>query len=302
MMKAALISALVVLMIALGMLGASCAPAQVLQEYADLTPASRAIAVNQSSKTAEAASGNPSSLHITYQPGWLAGGSLTLDGAKAQVRTFLGEPAAVLDGYFVDLAAPGVGSGGRAVFSVSDKKVFLIQRPVAGVPSPDEFTVEASTGEVVEASFHSHAVHAPSQRPVSDTEARATAEEFARTRFADFGKFSLYEAGDLALTRDNIPIYVAHWQRQAESGAWLPTLLRVGVDRATGQVVTYTAQRIDYHGPTTPTIGRDQAIEFALAEARKDARLAAAKAGRVELTTMDKPQKGRFGHRLSSST
>jgi hypothetical protein len=292
MIKAASFRVPAVFLIALGLLSASCAPAPSAQTNGDPTAASRRTALDPGvSKRVQATSTIPSTTYFTYRPAWLAGQALTLDGAQAQVRTFLDEPAPLLEGYFVDEAAPAAGAGGRLVVSLSNRKLFKLQRPVAGLPTPDEFTVDASSGEVIDAFLHSHAIHRVSRRLIGETQALAAAQAFGRTRFAEFDQLVLREAGISGIAGDGVPTYIVRWARRAESGARLPTALQIGVDMETGQVATYSAQRVEYRGPTDPAISRERAIELALAEAHKDIRLATPRAGRVELMTWQ----GAFG-------
>lgn len=277
---------LAVLIMAVVLVGTSCAAEPVAETPNNVPPTSDTALANQvPSTTAEVVPSPPLTTYITFRPDLLAGGMLTLGGAQAQVRTFLGESTAVLEGYFLDEALPGVGSGGKPVVSLSNRKVFVIQRRIPGAALPDEFTVDASTGEVVEALLHSHGIHTGALRRIGEAEAMATAEEFGRTHFGGFDQLSLHQAAVSGVARDGVPIYVATWGRQAESGAWLPSSLRISVDLQTGQVVTYSVVRVDYRGPTVPIVGRERAVELALAEARQDNRLAMAKAGRVELMT-----------------
>lgn len=187
-------------------------------------------------------------------------------------------------------AAAQMAQTNGAVISLSNRKLFKFQRTVAGAPLPDEFTVDASSGEVVEALLHSHAIHDASQRRIAEAQARATAEEFGRTHFADFGQLSLDEATASGIARDGVPMYDVVWGRQAESGAWLPTSLHIGVDMETGQVVNYTVVRVDYRGPTVPVVSRERAIELALAEARKGSRLAHVTVNQVELLAVGPDQ------------
>lgn len=277
---------LAVLIMAVVLVGTSCAAEPGAETPNNVPPTSDTALANQApDQTAVVTPTVPAAANITFRLEWLSGGMRTLDGAQAQVRTFLGEPTAVLEGYFVDEALPGMGSGGKPVISLSNRKVFVIQRRIPGAALPDEFTVDAFSGEVVDAILRSQTIHTGALRRISDVQAMATAEEFGRTHFADFDQLSLHEAAVSGVARDGVPIYIAVWGRQAESGAWLPTSLHISVDLQTGQVVTYSVVRVDYRGPTVPIVGRERAIELALAEARRDNRLAAAKAGRIELMT-----------------
>lgn len=213
-----------------------------------------------------------------------SGGLLTLEEAKARVRAFLGEPQAVIEGRFQEtpILTPGVES----------LKRFFLSRQVAGVTEPDTFTVDATTGEVIEATIVSNTPLGAPRKPVSEAEAEAIAVEFARTRFAGFSHLTATDARTDEL--DGFPgpdIYRATWNVvAADSGAIMPTSVRVGVDLRTGRVTDYQSWRFEYQGPTMTTVSREQATQAALAEASNDARLANASVRQTRLAVSATPK------------
>lgn len=67
------------------------------------------------------------------------------------------------------------------------------------------------------------------------------------------------------------------WQaRDAASGAWLPSYLRITVSRATGEILTYGWLATPYDGPTVPQFSAEEARTRAEAAAQADARTAGA--------------------------
>lgn len=67
------------------------------------------------------------------------------------------------------------------------------------------------------------------------------------------------------------------WQaRDAASGAWLPSYLRVTVSRATGEILTYGWLATPYDGPTALQLSAEEAWARAEAAAQADARTAGA--------------------------
>lgn len=212
------------------------------------------------------------------------GGLLTLDDAKARVRAFLGEPQAVIEGRFQEtpVLTPGVES----------LKRFLMSRQVAGVAEADTFIVDATTGEVTEATIVSNTPLGAPNKPVTEPEARGIAADFARAHFADFSHLTATDARTDELDGSPGPdIYRATWNVvAADSGAIMPTFVRVGVDLRTGRVTDYQSWRFDYQGPTMPTVSREQATQAALAEASNDARLANASVRQTRLAVSATPK------------
>lgn len=236
----------------------------------------------------------PEVSHATYQPASPDGRLVTLDGAKARVQKFLGERDLVLQGWFVDHGAPQVAAGSEDSKSkgrlIVDMKEFVVQRQVTNVRYPDEFNVDAKTGEVRQANLVSNTLLGAPRRPVTEATAKAVAEEFARTRYADFGKLTVKEEGRLGQAAGGDPVFSVRWgQRAADSEAWLPAFVWVDVDLETGRVVHYSSGRGEYDGPTTPQVSRERAVEIALAEARRDPRTAGATVGPVELRAGNGP-------------
>jgi hypothetical protein len=197
---------------------------------------------------------------------------LTLEEAEDRVRAFLGEPDAEL-------------SGGLSVPDTNPTlATYEITREIGLHNYQDEFSVDPTTGELREADLPSQTSLMQPTKPVSESEAHAIAETFARQHFVGFGSLTLHDEQSLDVAAGGDTVHAITWQKQAtDSGAWLPQWVRVGVDLKTGRVSSYFSVRYDYHGPNVPTISQDQAIAAALTEAKKDPEIAGATAGKVEL-------------------
>lgn len=125
------------------------------------------------------------------------------------------------------------------------------------------------TGEIVEATMPMNTtLHAP-ENPVAEAEAQGIAEEFVRTRVADFNSLTPqdYELSAVAPGADGEDVlHRADWlQQDPVSGAWPPTRIVVEVDLDTGVVYSFVIRVEDCDGPTEPQVSGGQAVEAALA-------------------------------------
>jgi hypothetical protein len=189
---------------------------------------------------------------------------LSEDEAASSARAFLDAPGAVLTNEFIDQPAW--------------QQRFRFYCDVPGAAYPDELEIDADTGEVVAGILHSHASHVLDTAPVAQAEARAIAATFASAKFADFDTLTLHDENSVstaAAADGGDMLYSVIWQLRApDSGAWLPTFVRVGVDLVTGAVYSYDAMRTTYDGPTVPVVTQQQAVDAALVEAHRDERMA----------------------------
>jgi hypothetical protein len=230
---------------------------------------------------------------------------LTMDEAQTQVRTFLNEADVELVGYLVDTAAQTPKPG---IFfpPYIGAQLFVLTRE-AESEAADVFVVDADTGEILKAVLPSRAKVEQSGQAVSEAEAMAIAERFARSQFAGFVELTQIEdsvllepdgeylIGAPSPSLSSMPTFVRWRLHDAESGAWLPTFVAVGVDQQTGQVVSYTARRMGADGITPPTIIETQAIQIGMAQMQQqDPGLAGATVERVELATAFVGQQDRF--------
>jgi hypothetical protein len=207
-------------------------------------------------------------------PPALSNQPLTLEQAEDRVRAFLGEPdAELIGGISVPDTNPTLAT-------------FEITREIGLDHYQDEFSVDPTTGELREALLPSQTTLMQPAKPVSETEAIAIADSFAKQHFVDFERLTFHEATDLDRAPGGDAVYSVLWQVQSrQAGAWLPTWVRVGVDLESGQVFSYFTIRVDYRGAAVPTVDRAQAVSTALDEAKKDPEIAGATAGTVELQT-----------------
>jgi hypothetical protein len=188
-----------------------------------------------------------SSQPVVALPSMPDGQIISLDEAIERAREFVGDPTAGFSGELLN-AEPRPGT-------------YQLWRDQPS-SARDEIWIDADTGEVTRATFHSHTLpHAP-RAAITEARARAIATAFAREHFAGFDQLTPREVtllGAVPTRGDNL--FAAHWQLQApNSEAWLTTQVDVYVDLDTGQVFWYAATRDQYTGPTIPVITRKQAI------------------------------------------
>ncbi len=221
---------------------------------------------------------------------------VTLEQATEQVRAFLGEPNTDLKGKLIDTTTAD-----------SEDNIFFPPRPNAKLwvlthkwkngEDPDTFIVDADTGDILKAVIPSRASDDPSQHPISDSDAMAIAEEFARAHFAEFDQLTRVE-DDSVIAEDQYLIgphepriaqapVTFHWRlRSPSSDVWLPALVSVGIDSKSGKVVRYVAHPIgDQSEPKEPLINRERAIQIALSEAGKEPQNIDVSLSNVELKT-----------------
>lgn len=220
---------------------------------------------------------------------------VTLTNAMQRVRNFLAEPNAKLSGQLVYPADPHelktIGGIPRP-----DAKLFIISRQGQNGNSGDVFVVDADTGDVLKAVMPSRRDPDAAEQ-MRASEAIVVAKQFARAHFVGFDQLS--QVADDRLAPDanylmGLPdqpfssaTQIFRWrERDAKTGTWLPSFVTVGVDANSRQVVLYVARQADYRGPTTAATDRDQAIQIALNEARKEPKNANATVSRAELATV----------------
>ena len=255
-------------------------------------PTVQAVATASSSPTAvrdiltptpmptQAAAPAATPLPLSSQP-------LNLEQAEERARAFLDDPNSQLSGYRNDPrdALPHDGGVASPTSNLTEASVtYEISRQTPGVPYPDSVSVSELTGEIREATLPSQTLLGQAKHPVTEDEARAIAEAFARAHFVGFDNLVLHQEASLDTAAGGDVVHSVLWQtRAADSGAWLPVWVRVGVDLETGRVESFFSVRSDYAGPTMPVIDREQAIAIALDAAKNDPRLDGASVGTVEL-------------------
>lgn len=220
---------------------------------------------------------------------------VTLADAVQRVRNFLAEPNAKLSGQLVYPADPNhldtIGGLPRP-----DAKLFIISRQDQTENLGDVFIVDADTGDILKAFMPSRSDPEATVQ-LRPSQSIVIAKQFARTHFMGFDQLS--QVADDRLDPDahylmglpNQPfagaMQVFRWRaRDAKSGTWLPSFVTVGVDANSRQVMLYVARQADYQGPTTAATDREQAIQIALNEARKEPKNANARVARAALATV----------------
>lgn len=220
---------------------------------------------------------------------------LSAQDAISIAQTFLGQAGAGFDVKLVDTAQPPQDRG-IPFPPYASTKLFLLTWQGQPAGQPDALVIDADTGEVLKAVMPSR-IQGASPQPVTNAEAQAIAERFAREHFTGFDQLTAIDGSlnapdgryligspDLHL---NQPPLVFQWRlRDAATAGWLPTWVSVSVDGRTGQVVSYLARHSDNERLTPPAISREQAVAIALQQARRDEPdLSNPSAGRVELVT-----------------
>ncbi len=222
---------------------------------------------------------------------------VTLEQATEQVHAFLGEPKTDLKGKLIDTATAD-----------SQENIFFPPRPNAKLwvlthkwkngEYPDTFIVDADTGEVLKAIIPSRAGDDPSKQPISDSDAMAIADEFAHAHFAGFDQLTHVDDDPVAAGVQYLlgpyepkvasPPVKFHWQlRSANSDAWLPTFVSVGIDAKSGKVVRYVARPAgDQPEAAEPLVNRERAIQIALSEAGKEPQNIGVSVSKIELKTV----------------
>ncbi|CCF83219.1 PepSY domain-containing protein [Nitrolancea hollandica] len=220
-----------------------------------------------------------------------------LEQATEQVRGFLGEPNTDLKGKLIDTATAD-----------SEENIFFPPRPNAKLwvlthkwkngENPDTFIVDADSGDILKVVIPSRASDDLSQQPISDSDAMAIAEEFARAHFAGFDQLTKVDNDPVAAgvqyllgpydPKVTSPPVMFHWQlRSTDSDVSLPTFVSVGIDSKNGNVIRYVARPADGQPEAAePLVNRERAIQIALSEAGKEPQNIGVSVSKIELKTL----------------
>jgi len=182
----------------------------------------------------------------------LASGRVPLQEAIDSVRHLAGQPGLLLEG--------GLQTGDAAARAGG---VYFLES-VSPTRGEDFFTVDARTGEVIEATFRGRLAPTDTATHLTPADAEAQAAVFARATFWGFDGLGLVDQA--TRTGDTGLVYTFKWsQVTADSHAELPVSVSVAVQGHTGQVVWYLSQRDPVQVSTQPAVAESQAVATARA-------------------------------------
>lgn len=207
------------------------------------------------------------------------GALLTDEEARQQVRDFIGEPGAELDVQFID-AAVEFTPASVGFPPTPDARLFLLTRAAGYGETRGRFVVDADTGEVLKAAMPGQQ-QTKVAKPLSENEARALAEDFARRHFEGFEQLTVVDDPLVMPDRrylveisvaqpDTSTIAVVWRQRGGVFDGWLSTFVSVEVDATTGTVIEYTARRSGDGGAAPPVLSEEAAVSAAVEIARAE--------------------------------
>jgi hypothetical protein len=176
-----------------------------------------------------------------------ASGRVPLQEAIDSVRHLAGQPGLLLEG--------GLQTGDAAARAGG---VYFLES-VSPTRGEDFFTVDARTGEVVEATFRGRLAPTDTAARLMPADAEAQAASFARANFWGFDGLALVDQA--TRTGETGPVYTFKWsQIAADSHAELPVSVSVAVLGRNGQVVWYLSQRDTVQVSTEPAVAESQAV------------------------------------------
>lgn len=224
----------------------------------DVAPPDGEMELNIEVWTVSDANGQPMQAHeprfiypVTFGQGIIE--QITAQDAMNRVSGYLGgDPKHPGEGFAVEeieVAQIGLGNGRRYLVTVAAGQ---------DVP-PDEFVVDATTGQIVsiyrpQATSH----YSPrATREIPDEEALSRAEKWAMETYEGFATLELDTTavyggiGGIHGMQGADRIYTAYWRlRDSVSGGWLPTGVTVRINLETDQELSYEAVYAGYNGPT----------------------------------------------------
>jgi len=180
-----------------------------------------------------------------------ATGRVTLQESIDSVRRFAGQPSLILEG------------GIQADAEAGPRAELYYLESVSPTRGEDFFTVDARTGEVMEATLRARMAPVGETADVTFSAAEAVARRFAQTHFWGFDQLALVDRS--TRTIESGAVYSFKWSQLAsESGAELPVSVSLAVS-GSGQVFWYLGQREPLQIQTIPAIEQARAVQIAQA-------------------------------------